>query len=123
MSSHIILLIEDDPDLSEVVEYILIDHGYQVDLIRDGTAAYRTLSGLEEAPNAVVLDMHLPGVSGADILNYLKTEARFAATRVLVTTADMRLAKYAEGKADVVCPKPFGVEELLTTLKTLVKQD
>jgi DNA-binding response OmpR family regulator len=119
MSQITTLVIEDDLDLGDIVRFLLEEQGYLVDLIRDGSDAQQVLQTLVTAPDLVILDMHLPGVPGAELLRYLKSNGRFTHTQVMVTTADTQLSKYATGKADLVCPKPYNIEEFLEAVARL----
>lgn len=116
-----VLIVEDDQDLGDLVTFILQTQGFHTRLIRDGGAAMQELNSAPLTPQLVMLDMHLPGVSGLDIMRYLKQEPRYAGTKLLVTTADLQLAARATNVADHVCTKPYSVDELLTAVSGLIE--
>ena len=64
------------------------------------------------APAVVILDLHLPGVSGMDILAYIRSEKRLTLTNVVVTTADAILAEQVNEIADMVLIKPITFSQL-----------
>jgi CheY-like chemotaxis protein len=90
---------------------ILRGEGYQADIIVDGAVAYQRI--VDRMPDVVLLDMHLPTVSGIEVLNRIRSDARLTHVRVIIATADPKMARLAEPKADVVLLKPFGIEDLL----------
>jgi DNA-binding response OmpR family regulator len=64
------------------------------------------------APEIVLLDLNLPGVSGKDLLTYIRSEERLAKTRVILTTADDRQAETLNNDADIVLLKPVSPMQL-----------
>ena len=98
--SELVFIIEDDEDLSTIFADALETVGYQVEQIKDGLIAQQRLK--EEVPFMILLDMHLPHVSGAD----------FKHTYVMLTTADARQAEAYEPIADFVMVKPISFVQL-----------
>jgi DNA-binding response OmpR family regulator len=103
-------IIEDDQDLSTIFADALETVGYQVEQIKDGLQAQQRLK--EEVPYVILLDMHLPHISGADLLKEIKADERFKDTYVMLTTADARLAEVYETIADFVMVKPISFVQL-----------
>jgi DNA-binding response OmpR family regulator len=60
----------------------------------------------------VVLDLHLPGTAGTDILKRIRSDERLNQTRVIITTADARLAESLEEQADLILVKPVSFSQL-----------
>lgn len=108
--SNLAFIIEDDADLAEIFAEALRAARYKVEIIQDGRAALERLA--VAAPNVVVLDLHLPRVSGLEILQYVRADARLAQSQVIVTTADARMADMVEGEADLVLEKPISFSQL-----------
>ena len=110
--SALALIIEDDEDLASIFAEALRGIGYEVELIADGKIAQERLrSGT--TPFLVLLDMHLPYVSGADLLtNILKRDERFAKTMVIITTADARMGETYGDQVDFVLIKPISFVQL-----------
>jgi len=108
--SNLAFIIEDDVDLSTIFADALDSVGYKVERIKDGLKAQQRLK--EEAPDLILLDMHLPHISGGDLLKELREDERFSNTNVILTTADARMAEAFEGLADFVMIKPISFVQL-----------
>lgn len=111
------LIVEDDFALGDVIKEILDISGYQVELARDGRRAMQYLS--DHTPDIVILDMHLPEISGLVIIDFIQSERRLADTRVLVMTADTNLLESIRERIQAGFVKPFGVVQLLQTVERL----
>jgi DNA-binding response OmpR family regulator len=109
MATPTALIIEDDPQLSQVFSLALTGQ-FTTQVIDDGYAALALLE--EIAPDIVVLDLHLPQVSGSQILDFIRSTARLDKTRVIVTTADARQGEYLQNQADIVLIKPVNPVQL-----------
>ena len=110
MTDPLALIIEDDRDLANIFAKALKAAEYEIEIIRDGTAALERLSGAE--PAVVVLDLHLPYVSGKTILHHIRADKRLAQTRVMLATADSLLADSLRSEADLVLLKPISYGQL-----------
>ncbi|HIE39052.1 MAG TPA: response regulator [Anaerolineales bacterium] len=110
MDSPIALIVEDERDLADIFAMALRSAGFEVETVQSGNAALARLD--EIAPDLVVLDLHLPGVGGATILRHIREDARLAATRVIVATADDRTAELLQDQADLVLIKPVSLNQL-----------
>jgi DNA-binding response OmpR family regulator len=111
------LIIEDDADLAIIFAEAIKAAGFETQIIRDGRIALTQL--VTGAPGIVVLDLHLPNVSGATILDRIRADARLTQTLVIVTTADARLADMLQTKADLVLVKPISFGQLRDLAKRL----
>jgi CheY-like chemotaxis protein len=103
-------VIEDDKNLSVAFAEAMKSASYRVVMIRNGLEAIARLK--TEVPATIVLDLHVPGVNGVDILHYLRDDARFRDVKVIVTTADDRKAEELHELADLVLIKPIGLQQL-----------
>jgi two-component system OmpR family response regulator len=116
-----ILLCEDDPDLSRQLKQALSDAGYAVDHAPDGEEAQ--FLGDTEPYDAVVLDLGLPKIDGASVLEHWRRDG--VVTPVLILTArggwSDKVAGFDAG-ADDYLTKPFHTEELLARLRALVRR-
>ena len=104
------LIIEDDEDLSSIFREALSAAGFETETIRNGRAALDRLKNV--TPDVVILDMHLPLVTGSDILKYIRSEKRMAYTNVVVTTADAIMGEQVRETADFVLIKPISFGQL-----------
>ena len=104
------LIIEDDEDLSAIFDEALSAAGYQTEIVRNGRIALNRLQIV--TPDVVILDMHLPQVTGAEILHYIRSEKRMNFTNVVVTTADAIMGEEVRDTADFVLIKPISFGQL-----------
>ncbi|MBN2387177.1 MAG: response regulator [Anaerolineales bacterium] len=114
------LIIEDDPQLSQVFSIALLTD-FAVEVLTDGDAA---LARLALAPPAViVLDLNLPGASGKTILEQIRADERLKAIPVILATADVRQAEYLQEAADIVLVKPISPVQLRAIAMRLHQTD
>ncbi|MBA2568587.1 MAG: response regulator [Actinobacteria bacterium] len=113
-----ILICEDEPTLRELVRASL-PSGYRFAEASDGFVALQLAQEL--APDAVILDLMLPGLSGFEVLAEMRADDRLRDTPVLVVTAwsERREDVIAAG-ADDFLPKPFDPDELKRALDKLL---
>lgn len=104
------LVIEDDEVLCEIATRALQMAEYQVETAKDGITAQNRLA--EIAPAVVVLDLHLPKVSGMELFHQIRSDSRLADTRVILATADPGNAQKLEQEADIVLIKPYSFIQL-----------
>jgi two-component system response regulator MprA len=117
-----ILVVDDERAVRESLRRALELEGYGVELASDGDEALHRLA-LEPAPDAVVLDILMPGVDGLEVCRRLRSEGN--GVPVLMLTArsevDSRVAGLDAG-ADDYLPKPFALAELLARLRALLRR-
>lgn len=106
MNKHI-LVVEDDADLGKIVVEILHYSGFEVEHIRDGAAALERLH--TQMPDVLLLDLHLPTLSGDKLLEIIRADEKLKDLKVVVMTADSYLAESLVGKADRVYIKPLRI--------------
>lgn len=110
--SILALIIEDDEDLASIFAEALRGIGFEVEQVADGRLAQTRLKE-GTPPYLILLDMHLPHVSGADLLtNIIKKEEHLSKTIVIITTADARMAETYDQMADFVLVKPISFVQL-----------
>ena len=88
-----ILVVEDDPRVAASLERALRAHGYLVDVAPDGATAIHLARGV---PDAMVLDINLPDVSGLDVCRFVRSEA--LAVPVLMLTARAAVEATRDGR-------------------------
>lgn len=111
MSNLLALVIEDDWELATIFAAGLQAAEFETEIFQNGQSALDRLG--EIVPALVILDLHLPFVSGRDILRQIKADARLAETKVIVTTADAAAAEALQNQADFALVKPVGPTHLL----------
>jgi len=110
MSLPLALILEDDPKLSELYETVLKSCQYETKVIDSGKEAQKGLATL--TPTLILLDIHLPYVSGMDLLEQIQADARLKGTTTIVMTADLYTAKELEGHVEHVLLKTRGITQL-----------
>jgi CheY-like chemotaxis protein len=110
--SELALIIEDDEDLANIFAEALRGVGFEVEHVADGQVAQQRLkTGVP--PFIILLDMHIPHISGADLLtNIIRKDERLAQTIVIITTADARMGEAYNEQADFVMIKPISFVQL-----------
>jgi len=104
------LIVEDDPDLIHIFARALEISEYKTHTVSTGEDALKVLAEFE--PDIVVLDLHLPGISGGEILQTIREDGRLRQTRVILATADYRTAEDLRDQADLVLLKPISFKQL-----------
>jgi DNA-binding response OmpR family regulator len=117
MSKSFALVIEDDENLSELFVMSMQTAGFDTEAILDGQEALDRLQ--EITPDVVVLDLHLPRVSGETILKYIRGEERLTNTRVMLATADGQAAHWLLDESDIVLLKPISPVQMRTLASRL----
>jgi CheY-like chemotaxis protein len=110
MTRPLALVAEDDEDLAAIFMQALDEVGFETELVWAGDTALARLA--EVVPNLIVLDLHLPHVLGTEILAQIHADPRLANTRVIVATADARMAEVLHNQADMVLVKPVSYNQL-----------
>jgi DNA-binding response OmpR family regulator len=110
MSDLFALIVEDETDLAIIFSKALQEAGFETQIVRAGDTALMWLNST--TPQIVVLDLHLPRVSGEEVLEQIRADERLAATKVIIATADPRMAETLQDRADLVLLKPIGFSQL-----------
>ncbi len=115
-----ILLLEDDPILSEIIEEFLCEHGYHVTLFYDGQEALNAL--FVDKFDILVLDINVPSLSGFELLKALKEAGIITPTIFITSLSQINDVKkgFALGAEDYL-KKPFELEELLVRIERTKK--
>lgn len=110
--SELALIIEDDEDLANIFAEAVRGVGFEVEHAADGKIAQERLTS-GTPPYLILLDMHLPHVSGEDLLTkIIKTDERFERTMIIITTADARMGDAYRDQVDFVLVKPISFVQL-----------
>lgn len=110
MSKPLALIVEDNIDLAAILASALQMVGFEVETIHDGGKALARLA--EIVPSLVILDLHLPHLSGANALRQIQSDRRLLNTRVVIATADAAMADELRDKADLVLLKPVSISQI-----------
>ncbi|MCH8542638.1 MAG: response regulator [Alcanivorax sp.] len=124
MADGLILLVEDDPLVGELLEYLLKREGFDVLWARDGRAAQKAI-GEEGLFVAAILDVMLPYVDGYSLVAQLRGHATLSDIPVLMLTAraqEQDVVRALEMGADDYLVKPFQPGELTARLRRLIRR-
>jgi two-component system, OmpR family, alkaline phosphatase synthesis response regulator PhoP len=121
MTHSLALIIEDDPKLCAIYNTVVKQAGYEAEIIRRGDDALKRLSFV--SPSLILLDIHLPYVSGIELLKVIRATETLAKTPVIVLTADLYAAESLEDLADYVIIKSYGVSRLRELVAKLAGTD
>jgi two-component system, OmpR family, response regulator QseB len=113
-----VLVVEDDPRLSSMLDELLRAEGYEVTVARDGQRALH--QGLTQSFDVVLLDRGLPVIDGLDVLSKLRANGFLTPTLVLSALGNPadRVEGLDRGAEDYLS-KPFDIDELLARLRAL----
>ena len=116
-----VLIIEDDPSIAEVVQLELEHRRLVVRCCHDGTSGLKAVADF--GPDAIVLDIMLPGMDGVAVLKELRRSGNGVPV-VMLTARDAHLDKVHSLNlgADDYVTKPFNVEELLARLRAVLRR-
>ena len=117
--SHL-LIVDDDVEVLDLLQKFLCQHGYEVDVARDGKELWRALA--RRVPDLVILDVMLPGDSGLVLCQRLLAEHKVA---VIMLTAMGELSDRVVGLelgADDYLTKPFAARELLARVRAVLRR-
>lgn len=118
-----IFCVEDDASIRDIEVYALTSSGFEAKGFEDGNSFLTALG--QEIPELVVLDVMLPGVDGIEILKRMRGDSRYSSIPVVMATA--KGAEYDKIKgldlgADYYLTKPFGVMELVSCVKAVLRR-
>jgi two-component system phosphate regulon response regulator PhoB len=118
-----ILVVEDDPDILELIAYNLGKEGYTVATAASGERALDLISTTN--PDLILLDIMLPGADGLDVLRSLKGNPATARIPVILATAkseDSDIVTGLELGADDYVAKPFSPKVLIARIRALLRR-
>ncbi len=104
------LIIEDDPAQQDIFSHAVKMADYDVEVIGHGGEALKRLEKV--TPDLIILDLHLPKVSGDEILASIRADERLASVPVILATADPILAESLADTSDLVLLKPISFTQL-----------
>ena len=123
MAADLVMVIEDEKEIRDLVRYNLERAGFKVSAVADGDQGLERLFAAR--PDALVLDLMLPGRNGLEILRELRAEPTTRDLPILVLTArgaEMDKLLGFEHGADDYLTKPFSPRELIARIGALIRR-
>ena len=123
MARERILLIEDEPDIAEVLQYNLQKEGFQVELASRGDAGLESVR--RDNPDLILLDLMLPGLDGLELTRLLKRDPATAHLPIVMLTARSEEVDRIVGLelgADDYISKPFSPREVVLRVKAVLRR-
>ncbi|AZM96033.1 response regulator transcription factor [Vreelandella venusta] len=116
-----VLVVDDEPNIVLSLEFLMEQAGFQVVTAYDGEAALERIN--DSAPDLLLLDISLPGISGFDVLEHLRRSEATSQLPVIMLTAHGRDIEREKGLAlgaDDYITKPFSTQSLIEKVKSLL---
>ncbi len=118
-----ILIVDDEPDIVDLVSYNLKKDGYRVTTASDGEVALDKIK--KESFDLVVLDLMLPGIQGVDLCRIIRNDPKTAGIPIIMLTAkgeEIDRIIGLESGADDYMTKPFSPRELIARIKAVLRR-
>ena len=112
--------VEDDASIRDIEVYALKSTGFEARGFEDGTSFWAALQ--KEKPELVVLDVMLPGVDGAELLRRIRKTPELPVIMATAKDSEMDKIQGLDGGADYYLTKPFGVMELVSCVKAVLRR-
>jgi len=123
MARNRVFVVEDEPDIAEVLEYNLEKEGFEVAVADRGDAALEQIR--RDPPDLLILDLMLPGLGGLELTRALKRETSTSRIPIVMLTAKGeevdRIVGFELGADDYI-PKPFSPREVVLRVKAVLRR-
>ena len=118
-----ILVIEDEPDIREIIKFNLTKFNYNVLLANNGEKGLK--QARSDEPDLILLDLMLPGIQGLDVCRIIKSDENLKNTPIIILSAlgqEQDIIKGLEAGADDYVNKPFSMDILKARIKTVLRR-
>lgn len=120
ISKPLAFLMEDDPGLANIFETCVKKAGFRTVVAPDGGVAVELMETV--TPDLFILDLHVPVYSGDQVLEMIRANPKFNQSRVILATADARMAEMLRPKVDFVLDKPVSSRQLVRLAERLMEK-
>lgn len=117
--------VEDDASIRDIEVYALSSAGFAARGFEDGSSFYAAITGENDKPQLIVLDVMLPGIDGIELLRRIRANAALKQIPIVMATAKGSEYDKIQGLdlgADYYLTKPFGVMELISCVKAVLRR-
>jgi DNA-binding response OmpR family regulator len=119
-----IMIVDDESQVTTLLEILLSARGYDIIAVNESAMAVKV--ALETRPDLIILDLMMPDPDGFKVCRMLRADTRFIFTPILILTVlddtDSRIVAFGAGADDYLI-KPYDVDELVLTIKTLLHEE
>lgn len=115
-----ILIVEDEPALSEPLAYLLTREGYETTVVADGAAALTAFD--QSGADLVLLDLMLPGLSGTEVCRELRQRSSVPIIMLTAKDSEVDIVVGLELGADDYVTKPYSTRELLARIRAVMRR-
>lgn len=118
-----ILIIEDEKDIGELLEYNLQKEGFTTILANNGESGLKIAR--KEKPNLLILDLMLPGIDGLDVCRLIKSDSEIRDISIVMLTAlgqEEDIIKGLESGADDYITKPFSFKVFIARIQSVLRR-
>jgi len=115
-----ILLVEDEPALSEPLTFLLEREGYEITLAEDGPGAIREFD--RNGADLILLDLMLPGLPGTEVCREIRTRSSVPIIMLTAKDAEVDIVVGLELGADDYLTKPYSTRELLARIRAVLRR-
>ena len=115
-----VLVVDDDPNIRDLVRMYLVREGHRVTLAADGEAALVAAAG--EWPDLVLLDVMLPGIDGVEVLRRLREDSQVPVILLTARSGDADKVVGLDTGADDYVVKPFSPRELMARVRAQLRR-
>lgn len=122
MNNKKILIVDDEPNIVLSLDYLVRKKGYTPFIARNGSEALSIAQ--TEIPDLILLDIMMPDIDGYEVCQTLKSDERFAATKIIFLSAKSKKEDIEKGLqmgADKYFTKPFSTKQLLQEMVDLLQ--
>ena len=118
MSKPLAVIIEDDLEIVKILS-ISLKNEFEIESFEDGNSALARLA--QVVPALILLDLHLPEISGMDVFARIRADVHLRTAKVIVCTADALRAETLRSQADLVLLKPISPSQLRELASRMMK--
>jgi two-component system response regulator MtrA len=115
-----ILIVDDDPELTDVLAYMLRRAGHDVSVAHDGDMALQ--SARRSSPSLILLDLDLPGKNGWDVCSEVRSDMNTPVIILSGASGDDNVVRGLDAGADDYLTKPFSPRQLLARVRAVLRR-
>jgi DNA-binding response OmpR family regulator len=119
-----IVVVDDDAEIRDIVDFLLSDRGWSVETLADGEECWAHLDARDDGgPDLVVLDIMMPELDGISLLERMRSHDEFETLPVIMLTSRNReedIVRTLESGADGFIAKPFSEDELVGRIEAVL---